>query len=636
MVFSLPQILYFLDGHRHAVIQDHDEMAYAARLRDVLDGHWRAASPYVWEHKTGPALTPYGGGMFLGSLAWLTGLDLDALIIGSRFVAPAALATLLTLILFALTGSAAWSAIGASLLLLDPWTYHSKPFYFVANLVFGIAPPPHMPLPYSRFVNPLVLLIPFLVTVYALFRALARPRRTEAVIAGVALGATVYAEPYYSAYLFVWILLLILLHVADRARAMMLVSIIVLALLLGGYELVQNAGKFQGQGLAVVNRYGGYLQTRGLFQVFPKGFVFIVLAFAVLYRDKRSLAYRFLLSGMLGGYGLLNQHLLTGREVLDYHYNYANALVAGCALVTLAKDRLAAAPRWIPAERWGRVLATAGVVVVVWLLANGALLQGRNYAERMRPATSEEGAYPSNMRNRFPRTIAWINASAPRDTVFMADAHLAFVIPTYTHANVFLNPILVDDGAAFMSDEELFERYVIFFKTAGFTATDVFDVVRFRPPMPFPSWKFGRTAAMQATYDLTRSDDFVRALETDSLARDYVRAYERVSAGDVRRGLSKYRLDYLALRVGDERFRASAPAYFSDAPMEEAARIPEEGIQIFRIRALGSGGRPAAVSPPRTGPELGIILRSVLAAGAEHARLRSSPAPSVATTAERH
>lgn len=583
VVFGLPQIRYFADGHLHAVIQDGDEMSYAAKVRDAIDGHWRAASPYVWEHKSAPAFTPYGGEMFLGSISWLTRLDLDSLIILTRFLAPAVSALLLMRILFALTGSSAWSALGAGMVLLEPGTYYYKPVYYFTMLLVDFPPLSDMPLLYSRFLNPLLLIIPFLVSVLFLFRALERHRRTDVIIAGLTFGVNFYAQPYYSTYLLAWLLLLLLFYFRHGTQRGVLVSIALLGLLVGGYAIVENFQKFQGQGLEVVTRFGGYLRTRAPFNLFHKGVILSGLAFALFYRDKRSLAYRFLLSGMLGGYVLLNQHLMTNREIHSYHYNYSNAIVASCALVALAKDWLSAGPRWVSAERWALGLRVAGAALAVWLVVNALVLQSRSYSEHMRSALPSEGGYSSNVKEWFPRTITWINANAAKDAVFLADPYVSFVIPVYTHANVFLNPDLYDDAIAFMSDQELFERYMVHLKLRGATPTEVFQMVRFKPPVPFPSWKFGRNVVMRRAYDLTAADSFSTVLEANSLAMDYVAAFKGFSRQDVETGLRKYRVDYLAVSEKDKQFRSVAPGYFLDGTLKRIAAIPEEGVEIFRI-----------------------------------------------------
>lgn len=581
-VFGFPQLLYLLDGHRYALLQNSDEYAYAAHLRETLDGHWRAASPYVWEHKDKFAFMPYGSKFLLGAVGRVTGLDIDGVIILTRFAAAAGMAGLLFFIFQALTRSPGWAAVGTAVVLLEPGTFYYKPFYYVLRMVFDPLHGDEIPLVYSRFMNPLVMLLPFLACVLFLVRALATRRTLDVALAGIALGANFYVQPFYSTYLLAWLGLLLLVSIRDRQERWVLAAVIAIGLVTGGYAVVENFEKLRGPGVEVLTRFGAYLKTRGTFYLFHKGLIGTILVFAVLHPRKRSMEYRFFLTGMIAGYVAVNQHLITGREIHNYHYHYANAVTGTAGLVMLAHAWLAAPPAWAAPARWVSAGRLAGVTCMLWLTVNAVVLQATFYAEHVGRASTAEGAYPSNMKSRFARTIAWINANAPRDSVFVADPDLAFVIPVYTAANVFLS-FMGDDAAAFMSDEELFERYVTYYRLAGLTAAEVLELVRFKPPVPFPNWKYGRTPAMQAKYDLTVSETFTQVLQSDALARDYVAAFETFSPARVAEALTRYRIDYLAVGTDGRRFLKEARTYFPDGTLEPVVRIDAEGIEIFHV-----------------------------------------------------
>lgn len=581
-VVGLPQARYIVDGHSHALLVDGDEVCYAAKVQEAIDGHWRTASPYAWEHKSAGSLTPWGGPAFLAALARLTNSSMDSVVILTRFVAPAISALLLAAILLQLTGSPGWSVVGTSLILLEPGAYYYKPLYYLTSFAVGFPQPVELRLLYARFINPLLLIIPFLIAFRCLIPCVVRPRAATAVAAGLAIGLNFYVEPYYATYLLAWVAVALLLYLRDPMVRRTLALVLLVAALTASPAFVQNAQKFQGVGLEVVTRYGGGLHTRSSAFLLHKGVILTMLVFALCYRGPTHV-YRLLLSAMLAGFVLLNQQLLTGREILNYHYNYVNAMVSLCGLVAVAHDRLKFAAQRISGLRPERWVRFAGATVLVWLVANGLVLQSRFYDAHMRPSARTEDQFPSNRRDRFERTIAWINSSAPKDAVFLADPLVAFVIPVYTHANAFLDPDLYDDATAAMSDEELFERYMIHMKMRGMTPAEVFDMVKAPPYVPFLSWKFGRTLAMKSKYQFDQAESFEEILTSNALAHDYVAAFSEFSGEMVKQGLKNYRLDYLVLSEADKRFQHTARSYFADGSLEEVTAIPEEGVQVFAL-----------------------------------------------------
>jgi hypothetical protein len=580
-VVGLPQLRYIADGHVHALLVDGDEVAYAARVQEAIDGHWRTASPYAWEHKEARALTPAGGPVFLAALARLTNANMDSIVMITRFVAPAISALLLAAILFQLIGSAGWSVVGMSVIMLDPGAYYYKPAYYITSLLAGFPLASELHLSYARFINPILLIIPFLIGFRCLIWVVAQPRPAIGVAAGVAIGLNFYIEPYYATYLGAWTALLLCFYLRDPAARRAIAVAAIVAVVIASPVLLQNAFRFQGLGLEVVQRYGGGLQTRSSPYLFHKGAIISALLFAVFYKGRPE-TYRVLLSGMIGGFLLLNQQLVTGREILNYHYNYANAIVSLSGLVALTHDRLGFASRWMRRPLPQRWITVAGATAMIWLVVNGFVMQYRFYDASM-SGVGTVAAFRSNSRDRFEHTIAWINSQAPKDSVFLADPHVAFVVPVYTHANAFLNPNLVDDGAAAMSDEELFERYMIHLKLREMTPAEVFDMVKAPPNVPFPSWKFGRTPAMKTKFPFDHAATFSAFVTNNALAQEYVTAYRDYPDAMVAQGLKKYRLDYLALSDVDTRFRRTAPSYFDEGALEQVAVIHEEGVQVFRV-----------------------------------------------------
>lgn len=269
-VYALPQLRYLSDGHHAALIQRLDEAPYAARVREVLDGHWRASDQYLWEHKSNPPVLPYGAELFLAAVASVFRLDVDGLIIGVRLMAPALLAWLLYRLLRMLTSSVAWSAFGTALILLEPGTLSYKPFFYPAQ-VLGWQRSTDPWLAYQRFHNPVVLAIPFLIAVIAFYRALTLGRTRDVVLAGVALGVNFYTQLFYWAYLYTGMLILGVVSIRDKQIRRVIVGTLVVGTICGSYVLVEQLmGLAQGPSREVLVRAGLLLRTRAPLALFPK------------------------------------------------------------------------------------------------------------------------------------------------------------------------------------------------------------------------------------------------------------------------------------------------------------------------------------------------------------------------------
>lgn len=582
VAFALPQVLYLVDGNRHAVILRMDEAPYVARVREVLDGYWRPVDQYIWEHKANPPVLPWATEMVLGLATLVAGADVDAMLITVRFVAPAMVTVLLFAFLRLLTESAGWAIAGTALILLEPGSYFVKPFAYATRLLLERPGPDEMALFYTRFHNPLVLIIPFLVAVVAVYRVAVEPTRGRVAAAGVALGLNVYSQVFYWAYLYGGLSFLTLAHARDARRRNAMIAMGVIGLVVGGFaiaeQLIASATTPRGD---LLPRIGVMLRTHEPLYLLPKAFLAVALLFATLF-PRRDPRYVFLLSFMAAGYVLLNQNVVTGREIQNYHFNYANAVIAMSALVVLVQAGVAALARRVPAAPWPRIGLVALAVLLVWLTANALGLQARSYAGHARTDSLRDGAYPSNLKRHFTRTLEWISRNTPIDSVFLAEPALALLIPVYTHGNVFLDPLQEDHGITMISEDELFERWVVYMKLQGLDAGGVFERVRYREPMTIPGWPYGRNAPLRARHDISEARAFSEILRSDRLARDYADEFARVADDRVVPALARYRLDYVLVSEQDSAFRRHVTERLG-ARLTRVAAIPEERVEVFRF-----------------------------------------------------
>jgi hypothetical protein len=585
-VYGLPQLLYFADGHPDALIHTTDESPYFARVQEVMDGHWRVSDPYLWETKTRPAIVPYAPELLLGSIGKALGLDIDTLVILVRSIAPASLAIAIMWFAFLVTQSVGWSILSAAVVLLEPGSYYSQPFHYLTSLV-GSPDSSRLQLLYQRFHNPVVLLIPCVLALAGIFRALHTQQRSAIYLAGMLLGLNFYTQVFYWTFLYAGLCVLLVIERRNRERVRVVFWVALLGLAWGSLALVDQVLRTQAmEGQDLLTRGGLLVQTRAPINLLPKAFLLATIAFALFTRP-RDLAYKWLLSCLAGGYVLLNQNLITGREIQNYHFNYANAVVLIVAMALWMRHAAITMERR-PIGHW-KYAGVALTVAVVWLLGNALTLQANAYRRHISATTTDEGKYPSNLKAEFRETLDWIRTNTPVDAVFLADPNLSFVIPIYTGGNVFLNPLQRDHAASALSEEALFERWVIYLKVHGTTSPEVFEQVKRLSASPFLGWGFGRNERLLAKYDFSTAENFSRALEADDLPRDYVREYDLFDIDRIPELLRKYRLDYLVVRDADTRFSDVALTFLREWDVRPIARMDREGVTIYHIsRSQGS------------------------------------------------
>lgn len=253
--------------------------------------------------------------------------------------------------------------------------------------------------------------------------------------------------------------------------------------------------------------------------------------------------------------------------------------------MVVAQDRLTALSRVVSTRQWRLAGQVAFAGALVWLMVNAAVLQAESYSRHMHAATVADGRYPSNLKQPFQKTLRWISANTETDAVFLADEQMSFLIPIYTGGNVFLNPLQNDHIGSFVSEQELFERWMIQLKLENASDDDVFERTQYRTEMAFLSWGFGRSEGLKQKYPFADLKSFDEAIRTDRLARDYIEEYRRFGTAGISQRLGRYRVDYL-VTARDPRFAGTARRYLADRAMIRAAELTEENVTIYKLGKL--------------------------------------------------
>ena len=185
LLYGLPNIFFIISlgesYHGIPLLQTPNEASYLARIQEVIDGHEALGSPFFFEYKNEPPLSPPAGEWLYALPAALFHLSPVAILIASKFILPPLLFLLVYALLLRLMGGSdplqKVAAIAGGLLVV--LGYDLVDYRTVFSYLRGIDAPGAFLL-WARPVNPIlggIALFSFLLLVERLFTRTARPTR---------------------------------------------------------------------------------------------------------------------------------------------------------------------------------------------------------------------------------------------------------------------------------------------------------------------------------------------------------------------------------------------------------------------------------------------------------------------------
>ncbi len=383
-----------------------DQLYYAARVQEVLEGRITLANPYFLEYKTSPWVQLWVPDALIGGA--LTLLDTPrvyASLVAMGFVVPPMLFLLMYACAYTLSRSRLAALLGTSLFMLG-----------CAFSDLGRTPSPQ--------VNLLFLLSFF----WTFFVFLERRGFWRMVASGVLLGALAYIYFFFWTYALVYVGLwglYALLYERDRVGGLLGVGLV--SVCVSGYYLIRTMSLSELPYFAETSLRLGVIHSR-----FPSGIEVVVVggvisAMALLWcvyrRTMPAWPYVAGALGVTAGPIVTNHHLITGLNLeFSSHYVLPLWLCVGlffsvvCAQVVRSMSGVR--------REWAVCVAVLVVTAYcTWVVGSYAVQHARTTAE-------------TRDIQRYSAIFTWINTRAPRDAVILANRRVSTYIPAYTRANV--------------------------------------------------------------------------------------------------------------------------------------------------------------------------------------------------------
>lgn len=520
--------LYF-DGANAVVI---DELTrYAAKTRDVYDGHLWVDEAFAHEHRGAPSPYETLPHFLLGLATHLTG-SVALTYALADFLLPPVLFVLIVVLVRRLTGSKAVGIMaGAGVLfgyqVLDylPPTSRSDLVGMVYTLFYyrnGTRQ-----LEFSRLIHPEMTFIFMLGAIIALYGALDTKRRAQFALSGVLGASLFYSFPHYAVYFGTVLALLVLryLWLGDRLMTTWL-------LLVGGLTVLLALPYLVGLLHFLRLPDSGTILNRTIIKSAPavpmaqaKYLALIVLGF-VLVREKDE-AFWFVNLVLVAGVICLSVQGLAGRDIGAGYW--LERMIKPWAVLALSFLAARVGGEWYRT----RFLPRVAVILTVILLMSGLVTQSR-YALFTYPV--------ARLPHDFSQAFAWLNRhSKVDDVVLTASLEMNCLLPAYTHNDLFI----ANAFHTLTPTAEILDRFLVGFRILGVDPGEVETILqdssyheRFVSRPPETDW---------ITY-LTHAEYLERATGRFDLPESFVgRALASYRSLDTSlpRLLQRYRLDYI-------------------------------------------------------------------------------------------
>ena len=538
VIFVLPHVLFIADlgaDYQGIILMGTDaEEHYAARVREIYDGHYTLSNAFLYEHKSGPYMQPPLPELLMGLVGKLGGLSVGELFIAADFVLPAAMFLLAYGFMLLLTDSRAASVLGASLLVLG---HHLVGPELPASLRFVLTGAlPRVPLIFSRPVNPQLNLLFFFGCLFFLYRAVRDEGWRDVVLAGALLGVQFYTYPYCWTFLYIGgsILFTFALLRKEYRLCRRLAVVVGIGAVVSLPYWINLAASVRLPAYAESARRLGMIASRA--PSISKQLLVSIPLFALLYRP-RNLRYCFLLSLLISGFVVLNQNVVTARHMVSAHWHwYTNKPTVIIVLAVLLQN-------FFSVKGWGarlrhRLSPWMGSLAVGLVVA---FLVGESLFVQVSALNVQQDRYVGYQS--LAGAFAWLNANGAPDSVVLAAEPTATLLAVYTHNNVYVNYYC---QYYVLDDAELWSRHLRALRFWGLSESEVAAYI--------DHWS-GRFFGLY--YRDLYGDYLVPPEKLERLLTEY-RSYLDADVGDMSHA---YRIDYVFYGPHEEEQFGDLPDY---------------------------------------------------------------------------
>ncbi len=441
----LPQILFLhnlgLDFKNIYGVWNGDWLYYVARIRDVSEGYFNAANAYLWEHKNdlNPQVT--GGELLIALFCFIFGLSIPTMQVVMDFAAPGLIGFLAYFLFYVLSRNRFLSC--------------AMPLVLFTLIFNGLTKP----------INPQIsfpLLLIFLIIWLQLLSRCQAWKAGQAFPFSLVVGGGVCLGLTFLVYFFSWSFLLVviggflLLRIIDRDRLLIrthLYLLFIAFLVAMPYFILQIkslAVPFHQEMLVRLGFYHSHWP-----ETLPRSAIAVLAVFLFVYfmrrrRLIRDLKAQAVLSLLAANVIFPNHQIISGFIIQNaVHWSFMPVFIYALTFAYVYFNLRQSRPDFPKILRYGFGLT----FILLFIVPSYRLMSYHDYSLFDQGSKKYLAAW-----QKYDQAFRYLAEQTPKDSVVFANETLSYLIPAYTHNNVFYV------WATFFlpgSDREIMERYLL-------------------------------------------------------------------------------------------------------------------------------------------------------------------------------
>ena len=509
-----------------------NEDYYLARVQEVIDGHWLASSPYVYESKNSLSpIFPIGEYLY----AWpalLFGVSASSMMMVTKFIFPALFFLLIYVLVYNLSKRTRVDKITAIFGgLLITMGVHLVNYKDAWSILMGQSTD-YLSV-WTRPVNPITGALFLFIFLILLWKSINSDKWYLPVATGVVLGLM-------PGYIFSWMMALavlgayaILLLACKRFEVIKRLFLIILSSTLisaPSWYLWFRSLFATEDGQYTASRFGLMLtHSPTLSKVVLAQTVFFLALFLFERRKKKKNNEKFeewwwfAAALVIGNWLVLNQQIITGRVVWAPHLTQYTVPLAFLTFILILGNYLKAHATRL----WVAIIVMGCSIVLLFVVMSTFSF---NYSGRVKEFSELQ---------RFMPFFVWLDKQAPKDCVVLAkeeegEESLSRWIPAFTHCNVYSGPY------AFVPFERTYFNYLVNLRLLDIKKQDL------------EQYLWNNKVGLRALFYTDWSQLFIPAgVKADDgwllgPIQTLVDGYDALLKEDFAAALKRYRVDYLA------------------------------------------------------------------------------------------
>lgn len=297
-----------------------DETVYLSRIEAVIyRNDLRLANVGTYEHRNDPIYQPSLLEVVEGTVARWFGLGAWQIDILATFFLPFILCYLFYLLVNSLSGSFKLAVITVLAIMCGYYwiTPNLKAIFKLSPLYFTL------PILFVRPISPQFHFMPFIFSLYLIYRISSYKRYYLSIFTGMISGALFYTTIYYWTFVYSGLISLAIInlfkHKGENVKKYLLTLLVASLIGIPYYMSFMSLNRLP-HFLEIFKRGGGIFTHQPIIPIIEILFLIFLVLLSNIFTDEKKEVFYYMLSFVLGGLVCLNQQVITGKTVEPFHW----------------------------------------------------------------------------------------------------------------------------------------------------------------------------------------------------------------------------------------------------------------------------------------------------------------------------